>query len=331
MGKLGIILAFLLSIAAAGGSYYLYQGWVEERTVRGSIEAKYDQVKEKMITVQSEKEQIAAEKEQITAEKDQITAKSEEYRTKAEAMQAQLEKLQAEQIRIDSEKAVLEKQLKSHQEMIAELQKKMGELEKKAKEAQAACGVTPADLNTNPLSAAQSFTNSSASVPSVSTVAADEAGTPQAVFKPMASGRSVASASSMTTSIPPVASSVPFSAETAKVVPVTKGGSVITAPPAPETPGAATTEFSQSSEASSTAGTATVARVLTVNRKFNFVIVNQGLQEGLKMGDRLKVLKQGQEIATVLVEKLYDKFSAATLVEENPKQQVVEGDEIRRA
>ena len=46
------------------------------------------------------------------------------------------------------------------------------------------------------------------------------------------------------------------------------------------------------------------------------------------MGDKLKVLKQGQEIATVQIEKLYEKFSAATLVEEDPKQQVVEGDEI---
>ena len=49
------------------------------------------------------------------------------------------------------------------------------------------------------------------------------------------------------------------------------------------------------------------------------------------MGEQLKVFNQGQEIATVQIEKLYDKFSAATLVEENPKQQVVEGDEIRKA
>ena len=68
-----------------------------------------------------------------------------------------------------------------------------------------------------------------------------------------------------------------------------------------------------------------------MNRKFNFVVINQGLQEGLKMGDKLKVLKQGKESATVQIEKLYDKFSAATLVEEDPKQQVVEGDEIRKA
>ncbi len=283
MGKLGIILAFLLSVAAAGGSYYLYQGWVEARIDQSSVQAKYDQVKEKIITVQSEKEQIKAEKEQITA-------KSEEYRTRAEAMQAQLGKLQAEQKRIDSEKAALEKQLKSHQEMIVELQAKMGALEEKARQAQAACGVTPADLVTDPLTAAA------------------EAGTSQLVFKPVTSGKSVASKS-----------------------PAAISASPVVATPAPETPAVTMAEPARSSEVSATAGATTGAKVLTVNRKFNFVVINQGLQEGLKMGDKLKVLKQGKECATVQIEKLYDKFSAATLVEEDPKQQVVEGDEIRRA
>jgi len=103
------------------------------------------------------------------------------------------------------------------------------------------------------------------------------------------------------------------------------------ATPAPETPAVTMAEPARSSEVSATAGATTGAKVLTVNRKFNFVVINQGLQEGLKMGDKLKVLKQGKECATVQIEKLYDKFSAATLVEEDPKQQVVEGDEIRRA
>jgi hypothetical protein len=305
MGKLGIIFAFLLSVAAAGGSYYLYQGWVEERTVRGSVEAKYDQVKEKMITVQSEKEQIKAEKEQIKAEKDQITAKSEEYRTKAEAMQSQLEKLQTEQTRIDSEKAALEKQLKSHQAMISELQTKMAELEKKAKDAQAACGVTPADLKTNPFSAA---------------------GNSQLVFKP------VTSTSSATTAAPRVTSEQPYTPKGPSGVPGAYGSEVI-ATPAPETSATPAVQpvSTSSPETAATSGAAAGPKVLTVNRKFNFVVVNQGLQEGLKMGDRLKVLRQGKEIATVQIEKLYDKFSAATLVEEDPKQQVVEGDEIRKA
>ncbi|MDD5225755.1 MAG: hypothetical protein PHV97_01045 [Candidatus Omnitrophica bacterium] len=323
MGKFGIILAFLISVAAAGGSYYLYQGWVEERTVRSSVEAKYDQVKEKMITVQSEKEQIKAEKEQISA-------RSEEYRTKAEAMQAQLEKLQTEQSRIDSEKTALEKQLKSHQEMIAELQAKMAGLEKKAKEAQAACGVTPADMKTDPFSAPQPFTSSTTSGPS-GTTSEGGSGTSQLVFKPVTSGGSGTSVTAPGTPMPPVASAKPSGAETVNVAPAAKEESVIAAAPAPETPAVSTVESSQSPESSATAATTTGAKVLTVNRKFNFVVINQGLQEGLKMGDKLKVLKQDKEVATVQIEKLYDKFSAATLVEEDPKQQVVEGDEIRKA
>ena len=308
MGKLGIIFAFLLSIAAAGGSYYLYQGWVEERTVRGSVEAKYDQVKEKMITVQSEKEQIKA--------------KSEEYRTKAEAMQSQLEKLQTEQSRIDSEKAVLEKQLKSHQDMIAELQKQVAELAKKAKDAQAACGVTPADMKTDILSAPKPFEGASASA-GTSTAAA---GNSAIVFKPV-------------TSVGPAVPAAPpetFKAEAAAPeAPAIKEEPInVVAPPAPEPPAMAPVQPAQpvpAVQAPAAPATQGTGKVLTVNRKFNFVVINQGLQDGLKMGDKLKVLKQGKESATVQIEKLYDKFSAATLVEEDPKQQVVEGDEIRKA
>lgn len=295
MSKLGIIFAFLLSVAAAGGSYYLYQGWVEERTVRGTIEAKYDQVKEKMITVQSEKEQIKAEKEQITA-------KSEEYRTKAEAMQSQLGRLQTAQRRIDSEKAALEKQLTSHQEMIAELQTKMGELEKKAKDAQAACGVTPADLKADPFATPQSFTGTTSPASSIPVRGGAGPGTSELVFRPVTSDRS-------NTFEPVVGSSASASGVS---------------------PAAGANEFGASSGISAAVGTTTGPKVLTVNRKFNFVVINQGLQEGLKMGDKLKVLKQGKESATIQVEKLYDKFSAATLVEEDPAQQVIEGDEIRK-
>ncbi|MFH1208354.1 MAG: hypothetical protein V1673_02200 [Candidatus Omnitrophota bacterium] len=299
MGKFGIILAFLLSVAAAGGSYYLYQGWVEARTVRGVVEAKYDQVKEKIITVQSEKEKIKAEKEEIAA-------KSEKYRAQAETMQAQVGKLQTEQKLADSEKAVLANQLEDRQRMIAELQTKTEELEQKAKDAQAACGVTPADLRTDTFAAAQPVTNAPAS-----TTAVPGAGTPQLVFKPVTPGGTPAGTAAMPSSVTPAAQKVSTKAETSSSV----------------NPVATATSQMQLAAAAATTG----PKVLTVNRKFNFVVINQGLQEGLKMGDKLKVFQQGQEVATVQIEKLYDKFSAATLIAENPKQQVVEGDEIRKA
>jgi ribosomal protein S17 len=299
MGKFGIILAFLLSVAAAGGSYYLYQGWVEARTVRGVVEAKYDQAKEKIITVQSEKEKIKTEKEQIAA-------KSEKYRIQAEAMQAQVGKLQTEQKLADSEKAALANQLEDRQRMIAELKTKMEELEQKAKDAQAACGVTPADLGTNPLSAAQPVTNAPASA-----TAGSVTGTPQLVFKPVTpAGTPVRTAAIPSPATRPVQEVSARPGTSSSVNPVA------TATPSTQTAAAAAT---------------TGPKVLTVNRKFNFVVINQGLQDGLKMGDKLKVLKQGQEVAVVQIEKLYDKFSAATLMSENPKQQVVEGDEIRKA
>ncbi len=306
MGKIGIIFAFLLSVAAAAGSYYLYQEWVEERTVRGSVEAKYDQVQEKMIAVQSEREQFKA--------------KSEEYRTKAEAMQSQMEKFQAEQRRIDSEKAALEQQLKGHQEMIAELQRKVGELEKKAKDAQAACNVSPADLKTDIYSAPKPFEGGATSVMTSSTSSAGETSS-QLVFKPMTSG-STAPATSANTS---TSSVIPASTSSSSATMTTPGQG--TSQVMPEKTPQEVEPVSSPADIAEASG----AKVLTVNRKFNFVVINQGLQDGLKMGDKLKVLKQGQDSATIQVEKLYDKFSAATLIEEDPKNQVVEGDEIRRA
>lgn len=300
--KLGIIFAFLLSVAAAGGSYYLYQGWVEERTVRGSVEAKYDQVKEKMITVQSEK--------------DQLKVKSEEYRTKAEAMQSQLGKLQAEQNRIDSEKTALESQLKSHQGMIAELQKQVAELAQKAKDAQAACGVTPADLKTDIFSAPQSFQGTTVSSMPASTRATSGAESSSIVFRPVTSA---------------TAPEAYREEEPSHPVPAVREEPVIAAEPRVTGSSSVTpVESAQPVEASVATSSEATGKVLTVNRKFNFVVINQGLQDGLKMGDKLKVLKQGQESATIQIEKLYDKFSAATLLEEDPKQQVLEGDAIRK-
>ena len=307
MGKFGIILAFLLSLAAAGGSYYLYQGWVEEHTVRSSVEAKYDQVKEKMVSVQSEK--------------DQLQVKSEEYRTKAEAMQSQLEKLQTEQSRIDSEKTALEGQLKAHLGMIADLQKQVAELAQKAKDAQSACGVTPADMKTDLLSSPKPFEPGASVMPVAAGTAPAASSKTAIVFKPVMPGAAAVAPvipATVTTQVAaPETPAVKEEPIVAREPVVTSSSETVLAQPAPAVQAAVTTEKAP-------------AKVLTMNRKFNFVVINQGLQDGLKLGDKLKVLKQGQEIATIQAEKLYEKFSAATLLEEDPKRQVVEGDEIRK-
>ena len=57
-------------------------------------------------------------------------------------------------------------------------------------------------------------------------------------------------------------------------------------------------------------------RVLLVNRKFNFVVMNVGSKQGLKVGDVFMVLNGADKIAKVEVEKLYDDFAAAKIVDQ---------------
>lgn len=72
-------------------------------------------------------------------------------------------------------------------------------------------------------------------------------------------------------------------------------------------------------------------RIMTVNRKFNFVVLNLGLKDNLKMGDQLTVVRNGTVIAMIQVEKLYDRFAAATIVSESDKDKIEKGDQIRTA
>lgn len=271
--KIGIILAFLLSIAAAGGAYYLYNEWAKERAQRGNVEAMYYQVKEEALAAK-------AEREKFKSESAQYKAQSEEAQTRAQAMRTQLETLSAEQEKANKERADLEKQIKSHRDLIVNLQQKVTELDKKAKEAQQACAVGPLDMKQMPLTSTTSSTGT------------------QLSFTPKTSTASTSS----------------VFAEPATVSPDARTPGV-----QPAVPSTVTTEV------------AITPKVLTVNRKFNFVVVNLGLQDGLKMGDKLKVFKQGKSSATVQIEKLYDKFSAATILEENAQQRIAEGDEIRKS
>lgn len=73
-----------------------------------------------------------------------------------------------------------------------------------------------------------------------------------------------------------------------------------------------------------------IPKVMTVNHKFEFAIINIGGKDNVKMGDKFKVERQGKTIANLKVEKLYDEFSAATIVEELGGATVNEGDSIVR-
>lgn len=72
-------------------------------------------------------------------------------------------------------------------------------------------------------------------------------------------------------------------------------------------------------------------QVLSVNRQFNFVVVNVGLRDRLKIGDTLRVEQNGKLIGRIQVEKLYENFSACTILEEVQPAHIGEGDLVRIA
>lgn len=71
-------------------------------------------------------------------------------------------------------------------------------------------------------------------------------------------------------------------------------------------------------------------QVLTVNRKFNFVVVNMGLKDKVKIGDTLHVERGGKKIGKVQVEKIYENFAAATIAEEPKNAPIKEGDFVSK-
>jgi len=75
----------------------------------------------------------------------------------------------------------------------------------------------------------------------------------------------------------------------------------------------------------------TYPKIMTVNRKFNFVVLNMGSKDDLHMGDRLIVERDGKAVGSVAVEKLYDNFAAAAIVEEKQSGEIKEGDIVRKS
>lgn len=71
-------------------------------------------------------------------------------------------------------------------------------------------------------------------------------------------------------------------------------------------------------------------KVLSVNRKFNFAVVNIGLSQKLKIGDPLHVIRAGKTVGRLQVEKLYEGFCAASILQESKEAPVQEGDAVKQ-
>ncbi|MBN1794788.1 MAG: hypothetical protein JW844_07490 [Candidatus Omnitrophica bacterium] len=66
--------------------------------------------------------------------------------------------------------------------------------------------------------------------------------------------------------------------------------------------------------------------ILTVNREFDFVIVNLGRDDNVNIGDVFSVQRDGRDIGKVQVEEVHDSVSAASIVAMDRVREFVEGD-----
>lgn len=75
----------------------------------------------------------------------------------------------------------------------------------------------------------------------------------------------------------------------------------------------------------------TTPQVLTVNSKFKFVVINIGLRDKVKIGDKLSVERNGKPIGIVQIEKLYENFSSGNILKESPDNPIQAKDTVRKS
>jgi len=70
-------------------------------------------------------------------------------------------------------------------------------------------------------------------------------------------------------------------------------------------------------------------QVVVVNRDYDFVVMNLGRNQGLEIGQEFQIMRGGEVLGRVKVEKLYDELAAASILPESRKDAIKEGDLLR--
>jgi myosin heavy subunit len=69
-------------------------------------------------------------------------------------------------------------------------------------------------------------------------------------------------------------------------------------------------------------------KVLVVNKEYNFVVINLGNKDGVKVDDVFSIYHSNNYIGDVKVGKIHDSMSAADFLSNSTKDQVSEGDRV---
>ncbi|MBM3255666.1 MAG: hypothetical protein FJZ08_05125 [Candidatus Omnitrophica bacterium] len=70
------------------------------------------------------------------------------------------------------------------------------------------------------------------------------------------------------------------------------------------------------------------AKVLVVNKDYNFVVINMGSRDGVRVGDIFSIYHNAKYVGDVKVDKVHDSMAAAGFSSADMKDKVSEGDKV---
>lgn len=306
VAKLLLGLSFTSALAAAGGSFYLYQQTQTLKLNNRELESNLVQLREKNVALKHQADQADSFKQEIERLHDQIKdllSQRNTLKNEVDAESAKATGLQQEIEKIDAEKRELEAKLNlTHATQAAAVDEAVP----------SPVPALPTADSVPPLDLPRGF------VPSSTPESQPEPVKPVPVFAESLPG------------IPVEEEPAPPPAPREQTPPKAK----VKVEPKKELKKAETEKVEAKKDEAETAPVIRPAedtrpqQVLSVNRQFNFVVVNVGLRDKIKIGDVLRVEDKGKLIGKIQVEKLYDNFSACAIMEEIKPAQIHEGDPI---
>ena len=74
---------------------------------------------------------------------------------------------------------------------------------------------------------------------------------------------------------------------------------------------------------------ASTGQIVVVNREYDFIVMNLGRNHGLSIGQEFQIVRGGDVLGHVKVEKVYDELSAAAILPDSKKDAIREGDTVK--
>ncbi len=359
--KTSIVVLFLLSLLSAGLTFYLSTIRENEKEKRVYLEGVKVDLEKHVANLESERAELEKKVSGLESEKQELTKQFEEEKEARQKVLDQLHEKDQDLEGLKGEADQAKQAFENAQKRNQELERILDELESRMKQVE-----SQKNLTTGPnagyidVSVVQAKPNSSNPTPTQiiqpATVAASQ------TLQPVVQSQETVTAPVTNLPTPPKRRKFfPFfhSSNQQKSEVQTETSQVGSTPVETVTPVTTTTEktvepavtekiqektqepIKQQAvpEISRVAITSTAAphkadqsvaagNVLLVNRQYNFIVISLGSRQGLNLDNILTVQHNGTEIAKARVEKLYDDYAAAYIVEEQSEHPIAEGDSV---